>query len=484
MDRTAAAAQARDNYKWKALATVSVGTFLSAMSSSIVNIALPFLGGYFEAEMALLEWVVMAYLLVISSTLLTYGRIGDMYGPKPVYVTGFIIFTLGSLLCGVATSIASLIIFRVVQGIGAGMMMAIGPALLTVSFPPTERGRAMGMIGMVVASALATGPVLGGILVHSFGWRPIFLINLPIGILGAFWAVRVLKPSKVLQKQKFDIPGALALFFTLAPFLLALSHGQSWGWSSPAVLFMLPTSALMLAFFIWWELRVPQPLMDLSLFKIRMFSAAGASALLNFMSMFAVVFLLPFYLKDVAHLSPFAMGLVMAANPLLVLFVAPISGNLSDRIGSRLLSSSGMAVSALALFWLSRLGVDFSMTAVMLALALFGLGSGMFQSPNTSAIMGSVPKNRLGVASGTIASVRNIGMVMGIAVSGAVFNSRLPAYLDKYTRAGHTGDYLQSLSFVGAMHDAYIVAAGLALLGLATSLVRGSGTHHTKHKIK
>lgn len=462
------------NYKWMVMITVGIGTFMSAMSSSIVNIALPFMGSTFNADMALLEWVVMSYLLIISSLLLAYGRLGDIYGHKPVYILGLFIFTLGSLLCGLAPDIKSLIFFRVLQGLGAGMVMALGPALLTAAFPPTERGKAMGVIGMVVASALAAGPVLGGILIDSFSWRLIFYINLPVGLFGIIWGSKILKYFKVLNRQKFDFPGALFIFLTLSPFLLALSHGQSWGWTTPAVLGLLIFSILMLIAFIYREITVQEPLMNLALFKIRLFSAASVSALLNFMAMFAVVFLMPFYLKNVAGLPPSQMGLVMTASPLVILVVAPISGNLSDRIGSRLLSSAGMVLSCISLVLLSTLGTESELSSVMLYLALFGLGSGIFQSPNTSALMGSVPKNMLGIASGTIASMRNIGMVMGIAISGAVFNSRLPFYLDSFKETGLSIERVQSLSFTGAMHDAFLVAAALAALGAATSYVRGN----------
>lgn len=470
------------NYKWKAFLAMSLGTFLCAASASIVNIALPFLGEHFRVDLALLEWVVIAYLIVISSTLLIYGRMGDMYGHKPVYVAGLVIFTFGSLLCGIAGSIETLIGCRLLQGIGAGMVMAIGSAILASSFPPTERGKAMGMIGMVVAMALAAGPVLGGLLVNSFGWRAIFLMNLPVGLLGIFWAAKVLKPGENLKEQRFDFAGSLALFLCLSSFLLALTHGHEWGWASPLVLSLLAGSLIMLTFFIWWELKVPQPLMDLQLLKIRMFSAGVVSAMLSFMASFVTVLLLPFYLNDIAGLEPWMMGLVMTAQPLVIFFVAPVSGNLSDRMGSRLLSSAGMGFTAVALFGLSRIDANFSYLSLMPLLALLGFGSGLFQSPNSSAIMGSVPRNRMGVASSTLASVRNLGMVMGIAIGGAVLQARLPVYEQLFGAAGYEGEMLKSLSFVGAMQDAFFVAGCLALVGIVTSLVRGPATRPVRAK--
>lgn len=462
------------NKKWLILCAIAIGTFLSAMSSSIINVALPFIGNYFAVDMVALEWVVMSYLLIISSLLIAYGRLRDMLGYKKIYLTGISIFTAASLLCALSPTINTLIACRVLQGIGAGMVMAIGPAILTATFPPQERGKAMGLIGMVVASALATGPFLGGLLLQFFDWRMIFYLNLPLGILGVLWGSYVLPQSTPQKKQRFDFPGALTLFLTLFSILMALSHGQQWGWASGQTLSLLVFGLLMLVFFIWWELRHPEPLMDLSLFKIRLFSAASVSALINYMAMFTYIFLIPFYLKDVLALEASRIGLLMVVSPLIILLVAPISGTLSDKIGSRMLSSLGMALTSLSLFLLSGLGTTFQPLQLILPLALLGLGSGLFQAPNSSAIMGSVPKHRLGIASSTIASMRNMGMVMGIAISGAVFNGRLPLYLTKFNQLGYQGQSLQSTAFVHALHDTFLVATLLAVLGVVTSYVRGN----------
>ena len=463
-----------NNNKWLILSAVAVGTFLSAMSSSIINVALPFIGNYFAVDMVALEWVVMSYLLVISSLLIAYGRLGDMLGYKKIYLTGIIIFTAASLFCALSETIQILIACRVLQGIGAGMVMAIGPAILTATFPPQERGKALGMIGMVVASALATGPFIGGILVQFFDWRMIFYLNIPVGILGVIWGGYILPQNAPQKKQSFDYPGAIALFLTLFALLLALSHGQQWGWGSRQTLSLFIFGLLMLFFFVRWELKHPEPLMDLNLFKIRLFSAASISALINYMAMFAYIFLIPFYLKDVAGLDPSHIGILMVVSPLMILLSSPISGTLSDKIGSRVLSSLGMALTSLSLFLLSNLGTTFKPVQLILPLILFGLGSGLFQAPNSSAIMGSVPKHRLGIASSTIASMRNMGMVMGIAVSGAVFNGRLPIYLSKFNQLGYQDEALHSTAFVNAMHDAFLVAALLAVGGVVTSYVRGN----------
>ncbi|MBM7856184.1 EmrB/QacA subfamily drug resistance transporter [Desulfohalotomaculum tongense] len=472
-----------DKYKWKALTAIAIGTFMAPLDGSIVNITLPYISSAFGTDMATVEWVVMSYLLIISSLLLTYGRLGDMLGYKTVYITGFVIFTLGSVLCAMSPSIRALIGFRVVQALGAGMMMAIGPALVTSIFPPQERGKALGIIGSTVASALAFGPVLGGLLVDFFGWRSVFLINLPIGVYAVYRAAAVLKPTGRDKNQRFDIPGAITLFSALMTFLLAASHGQQWGWGSPVIIGLLSSSILLLALFIWIELRVPSPMMDLSLFKIRLFTTANISLLISFLSHFSIVFLFPFYLKEVRSVEPSITGILMAASPMVILFAAPLSGALSDRIGSRLLSSLGLGIVAVAMLLMSSVGINTSFGQISLYLALLGLGIGLFQSPNNSAIMGSVPRHRLGIASGTLASMRNIGMVMGTATAGAIFTTRLPIHYSHFKASGCSTGSLYSLAFVTAMHDVFFTGAVLALIGMFISMLReknsAESTNHT-----
>jgi len=461
------------NYKWWVLATLAVGTFMAPLDSSVVNIVLPQIAGYFQADLASVEWVIMAYLLFISSLLLIYGRLGDMIGHKTVYVTGFVIFTLASVLCGAAQSLLALILFRVLQALGAGMMMAIGPAIIAATFPPNERGRALGLIGSTVASALAFGPTIGGVLSDYFGWRSVFYINLPIGIVAIVASSIVIRQSIGTKRQNFDFIGAGATFFGLMAFLFALSHGQSWGWQSATVRGLLSAAAVLFAAFIFIEKRVKDPMIDLTLFKNRLFSMANLTALLNFMAQFSVVFLMPFYFEKVRNLAPSAAGMLLSSTPLVILFVAPVSGYLSDRIGSRLLSSFGMGIIVVALFLLSRLGVDTPYIYLALSLSAMGLGVGLFQSPNSNAIMSSVPRHMLGVASGMMASMRNIGMVMGVAISGAVFQTALPIHTAFLQAQGLGGSALESDAFVRALQNSYTVAIALAVLGVFTSLVRG-----------
>lgn len=465
--------------KWPTMAAVGLGTFMSALNASIVNIALPYIGSAFGASLGSTEWVVMAYLLIISSLLLTFGRMGDILGHKPVYNLGLFVFTIGSALCALAPNIFTLIICRVFQGLGAGMVMALGPALLTAAFPSNERGKALGLLGTSVAMALALGPTAGGLLLHYLDWRYIFLLNVPIGLLALAWAWRVLAPG-VRQEQPFDRLGSLALFVALGSLLLALSHGQEWGWSSPPVLGLLSTAVVSFAFFLHHQGSTPHPMVPLVLFRNRVFSAANVSQLLNFIVQYTVVFLLPFYFKNVLRLDPASGGLLLSTFPLTMMVVAPFAGILSDRIGSRSLAAAGMGLGAGSLLLLATLNADSRTWAIVGPLLLLGLGNGVFQAPNNSAIMGSVPRKHQGLAGGFMASMRNIGMVLGVALAGAVFNTRLAVHQATLAAAGVSGPALEDGAFVFAMRDALLVSAVLGLAGVITSLIRGDGDRPVK----
>jgi len=451
------------SYRWYVLMTVFVGTFMAPLDSSIVNIALPTISRHFSVGITTVEWVVMAYLLTASSLLLSAGRLGDILGHKRIYILGFITFTVASVFCGLSATINQLIFFRIIQAVGATCMMATGPAILTDAFPAFERGKALGMIGISVAIGLTIGPFLGGILVTNFDWRWIFFVNIPVGIIVSVLAAFVLRAGRKDTAKRFDFLGSITAFASLFAVLLALSKGSEWGWQSVTTLGLFASSLILAALFILVERKVKDPMLDLSLFKIRLFSAANLSALINYAALFMVLILIPFYLIDVFNETPQRAGVVLTAVPLLTGIISPISGMLSDRIGSRFLSSFGLAVTSFALFGLSQTSLDMGLLPIAMLLGLVGLGSGLFQSPNTNAIMGVVPKNRLGVASGLQAMMRNIGMVLGVAMGGAIVATFAPG--------GHNDPHLTS-----AIHLAFRAGAFVAALGVATSLVRGASS--------
>ncbi len=447
-------------YKWKVMFTVWIGSFMATLDASIVNVALPTLTAYFKTDITTIEWVVMAYLLTIISLLLSIGRISDMFGRKPIFASGLAIFTIGSFLCAVSGSEGQLILYRVVQGIGAAMLMATGVAIVTHAFPPRERGKAMGLIGTVVAIGSMAGPVAGGFLIENVGWQSIFYINIPVGIFGTAMAIIVLGKEETTSGQTFDISGALSLAIGLVALLLALSQGQEFGWRSSYIILLFILSVIFFIIFIIVENRARHPVMELRHFTNRPFAAASISALISFIAMYNVILLMPFFLQDELGYSPEDVGIAFLAVPLVMSVVAPFSGWLSDRTNSYVLSSIGVGIASISILWLGFLSTSSGSIDVVLRLALLGLGMGLFQAPNNSIIMGSLSKEQLGIAAGTLGTMRNTGMVMGVAVSGAVFSSRYDYY-------GGVG-----ASFLPAFKDTYTVSAIICGIAMLTSLVR------------
>ncbi|MCG7849299.1 MAG: MFS transporter [ANME-2 cluster archaeon] len=452
-------------YKWRAMLVVSIGIFMATLDASIINIALPTLTRYFNTDIPTIEWVILSYLVTITTLLLTLGRLSDMYGRKPVFCLGLLIFTLGSGLCSLSASATQLIAFRVVQGLGAAMVMANGPAIITDVFPHTERGKAMGLIGAVVSIGSMAGPALGGFLIHWMGWQSIFYINIPLGLLGTVYAFRTLKRDQPHDGQKFDIPGAVFMFMSLISLLLVITRGQELGWDSPAIIGLSVMFAVFLTGFIIAEKRADQPMVELSLFRNRPFSASNTSGFLSFVAMFAAFFLMPFYMEEILGYNTVHMAMALIAVPLVMALVAPVSGWISDRTNSFKLSSLGMAVTCLALIFLGNLDQNATFLDIVFMLGMIGLGMGMFQSPNNSIVMGSVPKNRLGIAGGMLGMVRNLGMVTGIAISGAVFTRGL--------QSNQAAGLAYEAAFLGGFHDAFMVAAVICAVGIITSLMRG-----------
>jgi len=411
------------------------------------------------------QWVPMIYLLIISSLLLFYGRLGDIIGYKKIYLIGIVGFIVGSTLCSLAPSIYWLITFRALQGLFAGMMMSVPYAIIVATFPPEERGRALGINAISMAVGLAVGPLLGGFVTSLWGWRFAFLINVPIGILGFIWGFYVV-PEFRGQPSKVDILGAVTAFIFLFFILFFVNRFQSVG-INKATITMLIIGVLSFIGFILVESRAEQPMLNLTLFKNLTFSFANLSALLNFMSQYVMVFVTPFYLQKVLQFPTNRVGLVMACFPLATMTVAPFSGYLSDKIGTKVLAALGTGICALALFLMGGLKVSSTAADVIWRLVLFGIGTGIFQSPNNSAVMGSSPKSYLGVASGILGIMRNVGMSLGIATGGMVLYSVVSASIMK----NPTLNGADALSFLIGLSRAYIVGGILAGTAVITSLI-------------
>ncbi|UJF34127.1 MFS transporter [Paenibacillus hexagrammi] len=412
--------------RWIVLANVSLGTFMATLDGSIANVALPTMAGELQAPIHLVQWVLTAYLLAICATLPIMGKISDLIGRSRVYNYGFIVFAAGSALCGMSHSLGFLIISRVIQAIGASCLMSNSQAIVADVFSQGARGRALGIVGMVVSLGSLTGPGVGGILVDRFGWPTIFWINIPIGII-AFIAGRFCLPKDHVQsgRKPFDFAGSFLFIVGMLLLLYTISNANEWGWTSLYVLGGLLVSVFILVWFYRWEHKVEHPMLDFSLYRIRAFRVGNMTALLSFVAMFFVNVMMPFYMENVLGLSPEHTGYIMMMYPLTMAVIAPCSGWLSDKFGSNMLTTIGLVINAVGFGLLHTLTTQESPWIVGLHLALFGLGTGLFQSPNNSSVMGSAPKHKLGTAGGLNALVRNIGMVLGISLSVSLYSTRL-----------------------------------------------------------
>ena len=453
--------------KWLILAAVMLGNIMAPLDGSIVNTVLPGITEFFETDISIAQWVPTIYLLTISCLILLYGRLGDMFGYKTIFLAGLAAFTLTSVLCGVSQSIWMLIAFRAFQGLAAGMMMAVSFALITAAFPPTERGKALGVSAIGIAVGLSLGPTLGGLIAENLSWRYIFFINVPIGVTSLLWGLRVIPAGVRKPDQRLDWAGAaIALVFLLSVLLYA-NRGEDWGWLSNASIILLVVAIISGVLFFWTEKRLEQPMLNLELFNSRRFSFATLSALLSFMALYALIFLTPFYMAFVLHYSILKVGLVMAASPVLTLIVAPFSGSISDRVGTRGLTFCGMGITAFGLWMLSGLGASAEWFDVVWRLCIVGAGMGMFQSPNNSAAMGSVPPWHLGIASGILAAMRNVGMVFGLAIAGAVLYNMAPVVISK---PPHLFTEVDIQEFLSGLRWAFIAGAVMAGASALTSL--------------
>lgn len=449
------------NARWWVLVTIGIGTFMSALDGSVVNTLLPVLGRALGTSIAGIEWVTTIYLLVISGLLLSVGRAGDLFGHKRLYLGGFVLFILGSALCGLAGSARSLIALRAVQALGAAMLMATAPAILTRSFPASQRGRALGAQGTFTYLGLTAGPSLGGWLANAFGWRSVFYINVPVGVVAVALALRSIADDHVAQRdERFDFVGAAVFTAGLVSLMVALNQGHAWGWASPRTAALLAAAAVLLVIFVRVETHRASPMLDLALFRSHAFSAAAGSALLNYACVYAVLFVLPFLLIQGRGLNTQQAGLVLTAQPVVMAVVAPMSGALSDRIGSRGPATLGMLLLAAGLVCLALLVSHGTLPSIAAALALVGLGVGIFVSPNNSALMGAAPRHRQGIAAGVLATARNVGMVLGVGFAGAVFT----------TVVAQAATPAAGLS--AGVRASLLAAAAVAALGAVTSATR------------
>ena len=458
---------------WLIFFMVAIGIFMATLDGSIVNIALPSIMADLRVPLATIQWVTMIYLLTVTSLLLSFGRLSDIRGRRMVYSLGLCLFSFGSFFCGIAPSAHWLIGARFFQGLGAAMTMACTPALIVDTFPETERGRAIGMMGAVVASGLTAGPVLGGLLIYYFSWRSIFYINVPIGLLTAAGVFFLLKGSKadITRQETFDWPGAVLLAILLGSLLMGITHAYDWGYFSLPTLSLIAISILAATCLIYVETRVKHPILSRSLFAIRLFSMPIIAAVILFVCLFALVFLMPFYLIHPGGYPVNVVGGIMACIFVSLFVVSPFSGALYDRIGSRLLCTLAMAIISCSLFSLSTIPANASFFSIIWRLSLAGIGTALFLPPNSAAAFSAVSPESRGVASATVAAARNLGMVLGVAIAGAIFNS----VFFTLSNGLSLKEYHPSLEeiFMESFHIVMLAGGFIAILGMIIAFLRG-----------
>lgn len=409
--------------KWLILFNVALSVFMATLDGSIVNIALPIISSQLGVTISSIQWVVTSYLLTISVLLLIWGRLSDLYGRKKIFAFGFMVFTIGSALCGISKSLEFLVIARILQAFGASAMMALSQGIITSIFPPNERGKALGITGTTVAIGSLTGPFLGGILVHVAGWQTIFFINIPIGIIGTILTFVIIPEVHEIPDVKvFDIKGSFLFSSSILLLFTGLLFVQDGHLPILVFIPMLLLSFLAMLIFIRLEKRLDNPLMNIGLFKIHEFSFGLSSAFFSFITINATLLFMPFYLQYALKMNALSAGLLISFYPLTAAVVAPISGWLSDKISYRPLTVTGLGIGTLVLFRMTVLGTSSSHVEIGILMALLGAGVSIFQSPNNSSIMGSVPRERLGVAGGMNALFRTLGLVSGTTFSVLIFS--------------------------------------------------------------
>lgn len=455
--------------KWIILTVVLMSTFMSTLDSSIVNVALPKMATSLNVTTSSIQLVVTSYLIVIAGIVLIFGKLGDMLGKSRMFKIGVGLFTFGSLLCGMSKSFLMLIVSRIVQAIGAAGTMANNQGIITETFFKNERGKALGFLGISISLGSIIGPGLGGFIVGAVSWEYVFLINVPIGIIALYYACKLLPNDKNKVHGKLDYIGAILFMFTIVPLFMALEEGLNIGFTHPIIILGFIVAVISFMIFILVEKRKEDPLLQLSIFSNKLFSLSIFCAFITFIAIFCNNIVLPFYLQDVMNFSPQHAGLILMVNPLIMIVVSPTSGNLSDKIGSEILTFVGLILVSLGLFLMSTFNVDSTVLSMVLFIAIMSVGMGLFQPPNNSLIMSTVPMDKLGIAGSINALMRNLGMVCGIALATTLLYSMM-----SFKIGYPVTDYVAGRNdvFIYGLRAVYIAAAVISLIGASLTFLR------------
>jgi EmrB/QacA subfamily drug resistance transporter len=461
--RVLAVVLAEENRKWWTLGAVAFGLFMIMLDNTVVNVALPSIERDLHVSISSLEWIVTAYALTFAALLITGGKLGDLFGRRRIFVVGIAIFTLSSLACGLAPSAGFLIGARAVQGIGAALMNPASLSIITATFPPRERGQAIGIWAGVSAMALAIGPLIGGLIVDNINWNWIFFINVPVGVAGIVVSQFVIKESRdTSHEQSIDLPGLITSSAGLFALTYGLIEGNKHGWTSPEILGLFAAAAVLLVSFVALEHYQRLPMLDLSLFRVGSFTGANLVAMLVSLGMFGVFFFVSLYIQNILGWTPTQAGASFLPMTVLIILVAPAAGKMSDRIGSRWLMGAGMTLVSISLLLYQRVGLHSTFWTLLPAMLLGGVGMAMTMSPMTAAAMSSVPVDKAGVGSGVLNSFRQLGGSLGIALMGAILASYVTASPRSPTGAQQ---------FVNGLHAALLVAAAITFAAAVLAIV-------------
>jgi EmrB/QacA subfamily drug resistance transporter len=466
----------RPSYRWFVVGTVCVGAFMGQVDASMTQMLLPRLEADFTARLSTVSWVAVAYILAMASFMPIFGRLADMIGRKLLYTGGFLLFVLGSGLCGFAPSLPVLIVFRVLQGVGAALMTANSIAIIVLATGQQERGRALGLQSAAQAIGLGVGPAVGGLILDTLGWHWVFWINVPVGLVGALLGWFIIPQTGALRPSRFDWSGALLIAPALTAVVAVLNQGYAWGPSSPLLIGCVALAIVFFALFVRAERRAATPLIDFRLLRRAAFLAGNVANFFAYAMLFGVFFLIPFVLVRVYQDSALAAGLRLSIVPVMLGLLAPIGGILYDRFGARAVTATGMLVclAGLAVLYAFLDGTASSLPAVMLGLALFGVGQGLFVSPNTSAIMATAPDELTGEAGSLLNVVRYLGISTGIAGAASLLALALAAM----TGADGATLHASAPAMVAASRDVILLLACFGVLAGVLSLMR-SGARAT-----
>lgn len=453
--------------RWAILMVVVLMSFMSCLDASIVNISLPVMAKKLSVSMASIEWVIVSYLMIICATLLVFGRLGDIISKSKVFKCGMLIFSIASLMCGLSNSLILLIIFRIIQGIGASAYMANNQGIITQIFNQNERGKSLGILAAAVALGTMIGPPLGGIITSDLSWNYIFLINVPIGIISFIIAIRIL-PNGKNSNEKFDIKGAILFFITIIFLFGSLIGEQDIGYSNTIIILFI-ISILCIILFIKLEIKSNYPLLQLNIFKNGLFSLSLFCAFISYICLNASLIIIPFYLQDTLKISPSFSGFFMIIQPLIVAIISPVSGILSDKIGAEILTIIGLVFMSISFFFMSFLNQYSLLIYIAIYISILAIGQGIFQAPNNSLIMSSVPKNKLGISGSVNSLVRNLGQIVGVTLATSLL------YNFMSDKIGYrVTDYVRNRDdvFIYGMKYVYIVLVIVCGIGTILTIFR------------